>query len=256
MNEAMKLEQWDRGLKLASRSDTSLFTYLWFYEWLLFDAVEKGEHRSGNSDWLWSIDGEGRVGTMDAGWLKTEVVATERGATLKMEVRNDSDHDWPDIAALIPCLSPGDPGKPAEHNTRFVDETHVRTYFQGRDGLELVAGEYPREIHFNCHSWPSLDSWDKESEDDAFLFESKWPLSDRDAYAGIMVRESDDGRSVMGMGWDSYLSAQGHNPWKCMHLSVRVGPLRTGAQRTINGELYLFHGSITECLEAFEQDMT
>jgi hypothetical protein len=193
---------------------------------------------------------------MDAGWLKMEVTATERGATLKMQVTNASGHDWPDIAALIPCLSPGDPGKPADQNSRFLDEAHVRTYFWGRDGLELIAGEEPREIHFSNDLWPSLNSWEKEGSDGAFVFESKWPLSTRDAHAGIMVRESDDRRSVVGIGWDRYLSAQGHNPWKCMHLSVRVGPLRKGEQRTINGRLYLFDGSIAECLEAFEQDLT
>ena len=57
-------------------------------------------------------------------------------------------------------------------------------------------------------------------------------------------------------GWPTalYLSAQGHNPWNCMHLSIKVGPLKQGQRRTINGKIYLFEGSREDCLQAFRRD--
>jgi hypothetical protein len=34
--------------------------------------------------------------------------------------------------------------------------------------------------------------WEKEEKDGNFVFSGKWPTSPRDAYAGLMVRESYD----------------------------------------------------------------
>ena len=99
-------------------------------------------------------------------------------------------------------------------------------------------------------------SWDKENADGNFVFDEKWPTSERDAYAGIMIREYDAGRYVMGIAWESFLSAQGHNPWNCMHLSIKVGPLARGDKKTIRGRMYLFEGSKEDCLTDFEKDFT
>lgn len=122
--------------------------------------------------------------------------------------------------------------------------------------MELIKGQFPREIHFNHECRSSVMSWEKENEDGSFVFDHKWPTSERDSYAGIMIRESTDGRYVMGIGWASYLSAQGHNPWNCMHLSIKVGPLAKGKTRTIPGKMYLFEGTKEDCLQAFERDFS
>ena len=140
--------------------------------------------------------------------------------------------------------------------TIFLDEKHVHTYFLGKNGLELIKGQYPREIHFNNKYRTTIMRWDKEREDERFVFSEKWPTSERDAYAGLMVRESKDKQWVMGIAWESFLSAQGHNPWKCMHLSIRVGPLKKGEQKTIRGKIYLFKGSKEDCLACFENDFS
>ena len=96
-------------------------------------------------------------------------------------------------------------------------------------------------------------SWQGEGEDRKFVFEKKdWPASERDAHAGIVIRESSDGRYVMGIGWDSFLLAQAHNPMNCMHLSIKVGPLARGEKKTIRGRIYLFEGSKEDCLREFE----
>ena len=92
--------------------------------------------------------------------------------------------------------------------------------------------------------------------DGRFVFSEKWPTSDRDAYAGLMARESNDKQWVMGIAWESYISAQGHNPWECMHLSIRVGPLKQGQTKTIRGKIYLFKGSKEDCLRRFKKDFS
>lgn len=251
---AMKLSAWERGIRLASRRDPDLFAFLWFYEWHLFDAVKKGEHTPGTYGWHWDVDAEGLAAHMDAGWLKLQAQAVENGAELFLTIANHTDHDWPSIAAIIPCLNPGDPKKPLDRNPIFLDEGHIHTYFKGQTGLALIKGAYPREIHFNHECRSAIMSWNKEREDGAFVFDNKWPASERDAYAGVLIRESADARYVMGIAWDSFLSAQGHNPWDCMHLSVKVGPLAKGETRTIRGRMYLFEGSKAACLDAFEKD--
>ena len=120
--------------------------------------------------------------------------------------------------------------------------------------MELIKDRFPRAIHFNHECRSAVMSWKREKGSGRFVFDEKWPTSERDAFAGIMIRESTEGRYVMGIGWESFLSAQGHNPWNCMHLSVRVGPLEVGEEREIRGRMYLFEGSKVDCLNAFEND--
>jgi len=120
--------------------------------------------------------------------------------------------------------------------------------------LQLIKGKYPREIHFNHGLKKTIMNWKKEREDGNFVFSNKWPTSDHDAYAGLMVRESEDKQWVMGIAWESFISAQGHNPWKCMHLSIRVGPLKQGEKKTIRGRIYLFKESKEDCLRYFKRD--
>jgi len=254
MTNTMKLTRWERGVRLDSRPDPNQFAFLWFYEWHLFDAVAKGEHTPGSCNWEWHIDGDGAEARMDAEWLRLHVRATENGADLSLEISNNTGHDWPSIAAIIPCFNPGDPRNPSTRNALFLDDGHVHTYFRGKDGLEPIKGTLPREIHFNHDCRSSVMTWAEDNGDGGFVFDEKWPTSDRDAYAGIMIRESDDKRYVMGIAWDSFLSAQGHNPWNCMHLSIKVGPLARGEKRTIRGKMYLFEGSKEDCLRAFETD--
>jgi hypothetical protein len=193
---------------------------------------------------------------MDSEWLKMKVRATETGAALTLEITNTSDHDWPEIAAIIPCFNPGNPRKQQEQNHIFLDEKHNHTYFLGAGGLDLIKGQYPREIHFNHKHRPAIMSWDKERKDGKFVFSEKWPTSARDAHAGLLVRESEDEKWTMGIAWESFISAQGHNPWKCMHLSIRVGPLKKGEKKTIRGRIYLLKGSKEDCLKQFRKDFS
>ena len=254
MTSNMKLSEWERGVRLESRSEPSLFAFLWFYEWHLFDAVQKGEHSRGTYNWNWDVAEDGSTAQLNADWLQLHVNTTIKGADLSLEITNNTDHNWPSIAAIIPCVNPGDRKKPSERNVNFLDERHLHTYFPYKNGLALIKGKFPREIHFNHKYHSEVMSWEKEKENGTFVFDDKWPTSERNAYAGIMIRESHDNRYVMGIAWNSFLSAQGHNPWNCMHLSIKVGPLAQAEKKTFRGKMYLFEGSKEDCLLNFEKD--
>jgi hypothetical protein len=254
--ELMKLTKWERGVKVESRTDETGFAYFWFYEWHMFDAVAKGEHTHGSHDWKWTVNAEGTLAQMDFEWLKMKIEAAQTGAALTLEITNTTDHDWPEIAAIIPCFNPGNPVKPQEQNHIFLDESHDHTYFLGAKGLDLIKGRYPREIHFNHKFRPAIMAWEKERKNGKFVWAEKWPTSGRDAHAGLLVRESEDKKWTMGIAWESFISAQGHNPWKCMHLSIRVGPLKKGEKKTIRGRVYLLKGMKEDCLKQFRKDFS
>jgi len=69
---------------------------------------------------------------------------------------------------------------------------------------------------------------------------------------GLIIRESTDGQWVAGIEWDDFLSCQGHNPWQCMHLCVKVGPLKKGETKTIHGKIHLFKGTKEDCYRRAE----
>lgn len=146
--ELLKLTVWDRGIKLQSRKDTTRFTYLWFYEWHMFDAVKKGEHTHGSCAWEWTTDDNHTLAQIDAQWLKMTIKATENWADMSLQITNTTDYYWSEIAAIIPCFNPGGPFGEVKLNPIFLDKKYENTYFIGPEGIELIKGQYPREIHF------------------------------------------------------------------------------------------------------------
>lgn len=252
--ELVKLSVWSRGIKLQSRKDTSRFAYIWFYEWHMFDAVKKGEHTPGSCAWKWSVNTDNTIAQMTSEGFRMTISAERNGASMILDITNTSDYDWPEIAAIIPCFNPGGPFGEVELNKTFLDDMHEHTYFVGNEGLALLKGQSHREIHFNHEYYSKVLLWEKEQKDGNFVFSDKWPTSPRDAYSGLIVRESDDRKWVIGIAWESFLSAQGYNPWRCMHLSIRVGPLRMGETKTIRGKMYLFEGSKDDCFGLFNVD--
>jgi hypothetical protein len=254
MEELVRLKRWEQGLQLESPASGLGSAFFWFYEWNLFGAVCPGEHTHGDWSWDWSVDSPGQLVRLRGEQLSLAAAATSVGAALALEVENMTDYDWPEQAAIVPCFNPGDPEKPERRNVQFLDRERTHTYFYGKHGLELIAEEYPRAIHFSHSAWPYLTARDPAGAKREFVFSEKWPTSCRDAYRGLMIRESQNGLWVMGVAWDSFLSAQGHNPWDCMHLSIRVGPLKRGEKKNLRGRLYLFAGSKEDCLRCYERD--
>lgn len=225
----------------------------------MFNAIQKGEHTDGIAEWKWKLDSMGHRATTQGSWFKMSAAAVADGADLRLEITNTTDHDWPEISAIIPCFNPGfDDSKKTDAipNPDFFDEDHNHTYFIGEDGLELLKGGAPREIHFNQKWQRSIASWKKERDDGKFVWHLKWPTSNRNAYQGAIIRESKDRTQVMAIVWEDFLSAQGHNPWKCMHLSVRVGALKRGESKTVRGKAYLFDGTKEDFLKRMETDFS
>jgi hypothetical protein len=235
----MKLAQWRRGIKV--QQSTINFTYLWFYEWNLFNAVREGQHPPGRYDFDWQV-GE-REAEMTSDDFHIRALASDDHVDLELTVHNHSDRTWPEIATIIPCFNPGKEGE-VERNDQLMDLDHARTYFVGKDGLSLLK---QREIHFNQQYREQID---READPEGkYVFSEKWPTDPQNAEIGALIRESDDGQYVAGIVWDEFLSAQGHNPWTCMHLSVRVGALAPDESVTRKGRIYLFEGNASDCLE-------
>jgi hypothetical protein len=191
---------------------------------------------------------------MEEAGIKLEVIGRAEGADLLLTIENRSDHEWPQIAAIIPCFNPGpNPEKYPDYSTpwneAFVDKDKTNTWFISENGLELLQD---RSIHFNYRLRKQVEL--VRVDRGPFVFDSKWPTSASNAKEGLIVRESLDGEWVAGIAWEHSLSSQGHNPWFCMHLSVLVGPLKPGETRQVRGKIYLFRGSKEDCYRRYLTD--
>ena len=241
----IEIAEWERGFSFAPADCDSLRMYLWFYEWHLFDAFCQGQHTPGYHYPSRDLAPDRRSGVLAHPGLELTVTAAEDGAELEFVVSNISEHHWPDIAAIIPCFNPGQLPHvvPTE---QFFDDGHERTWFLGMEGLEQLV---QRDIHFNGQFRDQIDA---QSTQDGFVFSHKWPTSSHNAAGGLLLRESVDKEWVAGIAWACFVSLQGHNPWRCMHQSIRVGPLAPGQSRRIQGRIYLFKGTKDECLARYQ----
>ncbi|RPI24834.1 MAG: hypothetical protein EHM61_16020 [Acidobacteria bacterium] len=233
------------GVQLCRRDKAAVAMFLWLYEWNLFDAVQKGEHTHGDVLPKRVISVNQEEASVSSADIEFRLRAIEDGATIRLVITNRSDHDWPPLAAIIPCFNPG----PAALRSRgFSDEEHTHTYFLGSEGLEPLG---TREIHFRRELRPLIDQLSPSGQ---FVFTHKWPTSLENAGGGILIREAEDAQWVTGIAWEDYVAVQGHNPWKCMHLAPRVGPLRRGETKTVRGRIYLFAGNRNDCLAKYRRD--
>jgi hypothetical protein len=252
-----RLTEWERGIALEAPGKAGMSMYLWFYEWTMFEALTPGQHSQGTFKTVRKIDPEATEAVLELPALRLSISAAPGGADMRLEVTNTTGHDWPELAGIIPCWSPGRTldaraaGAAFFHvprNAEFADPEFKRTFFVSRDGLSPLAS---RDIHFNA----DLESAIHRAADRApFAFSKKWPVSETSAEAGLVIRESANIGWVTGIAWEHYLSVQAHNPWNCMHTCVRVGPLKRNETRVIRGKLYLFQGGKADCLARFRQD--
>jgi len=248
-----RIFEWERGIAVQQQGRDDLTMYLWFYEWNLFEAMSAGQHTPGTYRNTRAIAPDGRTATVSAPGLYLTVEAVSDGARLVLKITNLSGRDWPETAAIVPCWNPGRiPGSVTSNhsplNPNFADPGRDRSYFQSAAGIALLDS---RAIHFNSRWRPALDRITPEG---AFAFSYKWPTSEVNATSGVLIRESADRAWVTGIGWEDSLSVQGHNPWNCLHASIRVGPLKAGESKTVRGRIFLFPGSRRDCLERFTKE--
>jgi len=247
----VKLWEWEKGIAVESVARPGMTAYLWFYEWNMFDARLPGVHTNGTYHLERTVSCEGTTATIVGPDMQLDLRAGTGSVDLSLRIANHSKHDWPLLASIIPCFNPG---APPSRTARYpvaklnVQLANRRTYFVAKEGLERLVD---REIHFNT---ALRDEIDRLAPDGRFVFSSKWPTSNVNAHHGLLVRDSTDGKWVAGIAWENFLSAQGHNPWQCMHLAVRVGPLKQGQTKTVRGKIYLFPGNREDCLDRFQTD--
>jgi hypothetical protein len=249
--QQLRLSLWERGVAFQSPADPKMKVYLWFYEWNMFEARSAGEHTRGAVQEQRSINKSMTRVELGPKDLRLTVDSGVDYADLSLTVANRTSRTWPKIAAIIPCFNPGPPKhrKPGayadEQNQQFAN---TQTYFHGPDGLERLMG---REIHFNDRLRKAVDL---QAENGRYSFSSKWPTAKANAQSGVIVRESTNKKWVTAIAWRDFLSAQGHNPWECMHLSVQVGPLKPAEEKTVKGRIYLFQGLKEDCFQRYRDD--
>lgn len=257
----VKLWEWTKGIALESRREEGMAMYLWFYEWQLFGAIGQAKDKDGKPAFSSGGSYENKRlitrdrtrATVTTPDMVLKLRATDDGAQMQLTVTNRTDYDWPDIAAIVPCFNPGPPESQARQypqartNPQF---TNRKTYCLGPEGLVHMNG---RVCHYSHKLRKSIDAASPDGKG-TFPFSWKWKPRRPDAVAGIMIRESADRRWVTGIAWEDFVAVQAHNPWECMHLWVRVGPLKPKQSRTVRGKLYLFKGSKQDCLKRFRRD--
>jgi len=242
--------EWERGIGLRIAGEPATDMFLWFYEWNMFEAMQPGQHTNGTYQLKRTVNAAGTEAVIESPALHLTVRTLPDGADLVLRVTNRTDATWPEIAGIIPCWNPGrvpgtDPYNALPLNRNFSDPGRHRSFFVSASGLTPLA---TREIHFNARY---RDAVDRAADQGAFVFSSKWPTAATNATSGLLVRESEDGQWVTGIGWDDFLSTQGHNPWSCLHACIRVGALKPGDSVTRRGRLYLFRGTKEECFARF-----
>jgi hypothetical protein len=219
----------------------------------MFEAMAAGQHTKGTYVLPRRLSATGAEAVVDAPQLQLTLRVKADGAELSLRVTNRTSYRWPETAGIIPCWNPGqvpgtNPSMPKPLNPNFSDPWRTKTFYLSESGLTPLDS---RAIHFNVALRPAADAAAKAGR---FAWSNKWPTSDENAHAGLLLRESEDGRWVTGIAWEDFVSVQGHNPWYCMHNCVRVGPLQPGESCTVRGRMYLFRGTKEECLARFERD--
>jgi hypothetical protein len=248
-----RLSEWQKGIRFDSPAQKDMAIFLWFYEWNMFEAIRCGTHTNGTWDLPREFSLDGRQAVIRSHMMRLTAKAKSEGADLSLQITNRTDDPWLEIAGVIPCFNPGrqegtTDAHPEPGNPLFGDLAQENTWFLSDEGLARLDS---RAIHFNHLLRGAVN---RAAMAEPFPFSNKWPTSAKDAAAGIIIRESSDRRWVTAIAWDDFLSVQAHNPWHCMHLSVRVGPLEVGRTKVIRGKVYLFPGTKEDCLARFRRD--
>ena len=152
-------------LTIKPRKAEDRFYYLWFYEHTLLDAVEKGcavYHGHKPTILTFSADGSrAEIDVLGEQPMKLECESAEDGVDLRLTVTNTTDYAWPEVAAILPCMSPGNshPNSPSPPISElFRDDDRTRTYHVGPDGLALLPEVYS-PLYFNHRLRPRIDQF-------------------------------------------------------------------------------------------------
>lgn len=221
----------------------------------------------------------------DKAAISLECRTVSDGVDLFLTLKNLSrDYTWPAIACFNPCLTPGNTrGEPinagsgnadppicrnfADNDSRYTKtpkglfwqygpQPPSRTYFLATDGPQkLITNRHHFDFTFKDIILNEISQNPNRRVGFSPFLTDYSPSSDVYIQDSLMVRLSNDGW-VAAIAWprNHVLSAQGNNPQKCMHLSVRPGELKPSQQIRIRGKIYLFKGTLQDCLNRYRKD--
>lgn len=242
---AYRLGVWPRGLILVPRADPTRSMHLWFHEWNLFGAFEPEVRSQGRWDYRARVRDGGRRMTLSGEGIRLEAETDSLGARLTLHVENRTDRDWDTWAAIIPCLHPGSPQAPGRlfrrtRSTAFVNE---RTVYAAPGGELVALTGRSMAVDERFHDGVRAAARGAADRGETWAWTTEWPIADTPSARGFMARPSNDDAWVAAIAWEDAFGTQAHNPWQCLHLAIRVGPLPRGASRVIRGRIYLFAGT-------------
>ena len=90
------------GIAFTSSDVPDMAMYLWVYEWNMFDAIKRGQHTQGTLLREKRLSADQTRALVASPDLKITFRARDDGADMRLVVTNNSDHDWPAIAGILP----------------------------------------------------------------------------------------------------------------------------------------------------------
>jgi hypothetical protein len=69
--------------------------YLWFYEWNMFEAMQRGQPTPGTYKFARKLDPAGTEAVIESPALHLTTRVVPHGAELLLHVTNRTMHDWP-----------------------------------------------------------------------------------------------------------------------------------------------------------------
>lgn len=250
---AYRLGVWPRGLILVPRADPTRSMHLWFHEWNLFGAFEPGVRTQGRWDYRAQVRDGGRRMTLSGEAIRLEAETDSHGARLTLHVTNHTNSDWDTWASIIPCLHPGSPQAPGKffRRPRSLSFVNERTVYAAADGALVPLVGRRMAVDGRFHEDVRSAARSAAARGETWAWTTEWPIADTPSSGGFMARPSNDDAWVAGIAWEDAFGAQAHNPWQCLHLAVRVGPLPRGASRVLRGRIDLFAGTPSDAFDAW-----
>lgn len=243
---------WGEGL--AASADGGPAVFLRFYEWNVFGFATDTRYNRADKEQVHRAAAppygtSGEI-TYPAHGVELFARVEDRSVALRLRVENRTERDWGPAAGLIPCLNPGRRPDDEPVTPELADSDREHTYYPGDGGLTTLEDG---RIHWHADRY---DHVERHRPSGGFSTEnSPWNEEAPGRVAeALLLRESDDGEWVTGIGWEAGLCVDAHNPWQCLHLGVPVGPLAAGERTEIRGRLYLERGDPEKLLERYREE--
>ncbi len=262
--EDLKLEKWSSGFAFYPENNEKMKMFYWFHEHFILKAVYNKNWKPAGKGGPLEISDDGKTAKTKKrkDGMQLSVVSKDGALDMLLTVTNQSKYEWPEVAAIIPCLSPSLIRRKSKDEPKTImngkgenfDPTTFETPNMVNNNTFVVIDDKLqqlklRELHY-CDSYREKI----DTELNGKVLKKNWPVNEANFSKGVMIRESTDGVYVVAVAWEDAISVQGHNPYCCMHLSIRVGGLKPGESKTVRGKMYLFKGKKEDSMKLLDKD--